>query len=205
MRTRNRAVVALSLVLLAGCTSESDSGSAKSVDPAVVKEWVAPENRVDPIVADTDRTDPLAVGEAVAVISCTWSPTVDHTETAALLRAEPLLTPTYAATIEEPPRGASNGVFAEAAAKSAVSVAKAQQRKDIHDGPQSTPTTQYLAYLVEWTWIAPDEKPAGIDDPRKRTVYVTVLQAQDGTWLVDLVEYEAAIEGDPFDSAPPTD
>ena len=190
------ALLAATVGLTAACSSNdadpaptsSSSTPAGSSSAAADPDWLDPQIHVDPILAKVDKTDPVDVGRAIAEIACTWSPVVDLTETAALIRAKPLLTTDYAATLAEPQRGASTGIFVQAATAKAVSVPSVKQRTDIADAPPATDTTQYLAYAVTWTWTTADKKPAAVDDPRLRTVYVVAQKQADGTWLASSVD-----------------
>lgn len=200
---RLAAIAAAALTLAAaGCSSTADDTAAPgtSVTSAATSSsaaadgdeqaWLDPHAHVEAILAGVDPTDALGVGRAIAEIACTWSPVIDSTETASLLRAAPLLTPDYAATIVEPARGASQAIFIQAAAAKAVSIPSAQQRTDIVDGPPSTDTTQYLAYAVTWNWTTTDQQTTDIDDPRVRTVYVVLQKQPGGTWLASSVDYQ---------------
>lgn len=197
-RTHFFATIGVAALLASGCagsdepadssasssTAQSSAGSSSPADAT----WLDPQTHVAPLIASTDRKDPVSVGRAVAEIASTWSPVVDLTETAALIRAAPLLTPDYAASLVEPQRSASQAVFVQAAAAHAVSIATAKQRTDIADAPPTTDTTQYLAYAVTWTWTTADKKTADVDDNRVRTVYVVTQKQADGTWLASNVD-----------------
>ena len=199
---RLAAITAAALMLAAaGCSSDDDTAASPGTSVTAAppsssaaaggdeQAWLDPHAHVEAILAGVDTNDVVDVGRAIAEIACTWSPVIDSTETASLLRASPLLTPEYAATLVEPARGASQAIFIQAAAAKAVSTPSAQQRTDIVDGPPSTDTTQYLAYAVTWQWTTTDQQPADIDDPRIRTVYVVLQKQPGGAWLASSVDY----------------
>lgn len=195
-RTTHRAaygLVALSTCLLAvtGC----------SADDAPVTEDVAPisapttlyEGSYTSLPAEdilggntftspdsADRSDVDSVARTAALILHQWDTTVDRTETAAAIRAIPLMSEDWAENQVEPERNASQGDWLEPSEHGAYSVPRAVPA--IGDVAQDVaPDKAIRVFDVTWRWAARDEAVLTGTGHRQVTLY---LEDNDNGWEV---------------------
>ena len=129
--------LALCALPLVGCSAEptqetSQSSSAApsttSAGPATPTSTPVPEVPGDgtfPAIADVDRTDVDSTARATAVLLHSWDTALDRTETAAAIRAKPLMSDEWAANQIEPQRNSSQGDWLEPSEHRAYSRAQA--------------------------------------------------------------------------------
>ncbi|MHA7284263.1 hypothetical protein [Arthrobacter sp. TMS2-4] len=129
---------------------------------------------------DADRSDVDSTARVAALMLHSWDTTVDRTETAAAVRAKPLMSEEWAANQIEPERNASNGEWLEPAEHDAYSVPRAVPA--IGDAGQDVAPDKAIRVLnVTWRWVARDETPLQGTGHRQVTVY---LEKTDGRWDV---------------------
>jgi hypothetical protein len=129
---------------------------------------------------DADRSNADSTARVAALMLHSWDTTVDRTETAAALRAIPLMSEEWAANQVEPERNASNGEWLKPAEHGAYSVPRAVPA--IGDTAQDVAPDKAIRVLdVTWRWVARDETPLDGDGHRQVTVY---LEKTDGRWDV---------------------
>lgn len=129
---------------------------------------------------DADRSDVESTARVAALMLHSWDTTADRTETAAAVRAKPLMSAEWAANQVEPERNASNGDWLEPAQHGAYSVPRAVPA--IGDAAQDVAPDKAIRVLdVTWRWVARDETPLDGGGHRQVTVY---LEKTDGRWDV---------------------
>jgi hypothetical protein len=129
---------------------------------------------------DADRSDVYSTARVAALMLHSWDMTVDRTETAAAVRAIPLMSAEWAANQVEPERNASNGEWLEPAEHGAYSVPRAVPA--IGDTAQDVAPDKAIRVLdVTWRWVARDETPLDGGGHRQVTVY---LEKTDARWDV---------------------
>lgn len=158
MNPAPRAVAALSVLVLTGCVPSAPPEQApqptSTATTAATAAVSAFETRVQDLLT-VDRTDPGRVAERFAALAVTWRPDTDRTQTAAVIRARPLMTPGLAGRTVEPRRNGSQALWnrlAPAHALSAASVAPAAAGEAL---PADTPDLVYRSYRVTWQWQTP--------------------------------------------------
>ena len=140
--------------------SDHDHDHAESIDPA----------------AD-------AVAEEAALALVTWDTARDKTETAAAVRAKPLMTEELAARTVEPERNSSQALWNQLQPLGARSEPKNNGTVASEHPPEDTPTAVYRNYRMTWSWITADGKTAPVQDNRARNVYLSLVKVGD-TWKV---------------------
>ncbi|TYC96186.1 hypothetical protein FQ377_14220 [Arthrobacter echini] len=129
---------------------------------------------------DADRSDVDSTARVAALMLHSWDTTVDRTETAAAVRAMPLMSDEWAAHQVEPERNASNGEWLEPAVHGAYSVPRAVPA--IGDAAQDVDEDKAIRVLdVTWRWVARDETPLEGGGHRQVSVY---LEKTDSRWDV---------------------
>ncbi|MBG6218638.1 hypothetical protein IWX75_003125 [Arthrobacter sp. CAN_A6] len=120
---------------------------------------------------DADRSDVDSTARVAALMLHSWDTTVDRTETAAAVRAKPLMSDEWAANQVEPERNASQGEWLEPAEHDAYSVPRAVPA--IGDAAQDIASDKAIRVLdVTWRWVARDETPLQGTGHRQVTVYL---------------------------------
>lgn len=141
-------------------SSNHDHDHAESIDPAA---------------------DEVAEEAALALVS--WDTTRDKTETAAAVRAKPLMTEELAARTVEPERNSSQALWNQLQPLGARSEPKNNGTVASEHPPEDTPTTVYRNYRMTWSWITADGKTAPVQDNRARNVYLSLVKVGD-SWKV---------------------
>lgn len=183
--------VALAITALVACSSpNAPTGDPTATTTSSTSAPATTSEARDPTPSTTSSGGELEaaddVAEAFAAAAVTWDTTIDSTETSALIRAKKLVTPELAATFVEPVAG-SGAAFNEAAAKNATSEPTIMQTSTAYQ-PPDTETDVYRAYTATWTWTGSDG--TSWQDPRTRTMYLTVTKQPDGSWLVSTYDYQ---------------
>jgi hypothetical protein len=182
------AVLSVCLLAVTGC----------SADDAPVTENVAPISAPTTAAADTDasddalegtafmspdeadRSDVDSVARTTALILHQWDTTVDRTETAAAIRAVPLMSEEWAKNQVEPERNASQGDWLEPSEHRAYSVPRAVPA--IGDVAQDVaPDKAIRVFDVTWRWAARDDAVLNGTGHRQVTLY---LEDNDDGWEV---------------------
>jgi predicted small lipoprotein YifL len=182
--TKTVAGVVLATALpLAGC-GQGGPGEQPSPAPSVtVTPRPAPFGATVKQLLEADRAHPDKVATAFATLITSWDMTADRTETAAAVRARPLMTPKLAARTVEPQRNASQALWLELGPLGAFSAPTIGPGVPI-DGDEGTDTedTAYRNFTATWTWHDANGKHLKADE-RKRNIFL-VLTRNKGTWSV---------------------
>jgi hypothetical protein len=184
------AVSMMALVALTGCAADAPASEdvAPISAPTTVYEGSYTSLRAEEVLGgetfaspeDADRSDVDSTARVAALMLHSWDTTVDRTETAAAVRAIPLMSEKWAANQVEPERNASNGEWLKPAEHGAYSVPRAVPA--IGDAAQDVAPDKAIRVLdVTWRWVARDETPLDGGGHRQVTVY---LEKTDGQWDV---------------------
>ena len=186
--------LALCALPLAACSAEpaqetSASSSAAASASSAPAAWPTsssfptpevPGDGTFPRVQDVDRTDVDSTARAAAILLHSWDTTVDRTETAAAIRAKPLMSDEWAANQIEPQRNSSQGDWLEPSEHRAYS--RAQAVPSIGDVSQDVAEDKAIrAYTVTWRWASRDGEPAEGTGRRQVVIY---LEKHSGAWEV---------------------
>ena len=184
--------LALCALPLAACSAEptqetsqssSVAPSTTSAGPATPTSTPVPEVPGDgtfPAIEDVDRTDVDSTARATAVLLHSWDTALDRTETAAAIRAKPLMSDEWAANQIEPARNSSQGDWLELSEHRAYS--RAQAVPSIGDVSQDVAEDKAIrAYTVTWRWASRDGEPAEGTGRRQVVIY---LEKHSGAWEV---------------------
>ena len=184
--------LALCALPLVGCSAEptqetsqssSVAPSTTSAGPATPTSTPVPEVPGDgtfPAIEDVDRTDVDSTARATAVLLHSWDTAMDRTETAAAIRAKPLMSDEWAANQIEPARNSSQGDWLELSEHRAYS--RAQAVPSIGDVSQDVADDKAIrAYTVTWRWASRDGEPAEGTGRRQVVIY---LERHAGAWEV---------------------
>jgi hypothetical protein len=130
--------------------------------------------------ADADRTDVESTAEVAALMLHSWDTTTDTTQTAAAIRAIPLMSNEWATNQVEPERNGAQGEWlkpAEHKAYSAPSIVPApgDVSEDVADDKA------IRAYDVSWRWISRDGTELTATGRQIVTIY---LEKHDNQWDV---------------------
>lgn len=191
MRHHTRALaaaLALSAVSLSACSTtpapQTPAPSSPAPAPATtVSSAPSPEvpgNGTFPRIGDADRTDVDSTARTTAVLLHSWDTATDGTETAAAIRAKPLMSAEWASYQVEPQRNSAQGEWLVPAQHRAYSRAHAVPAV----GDVSTdvaPDKAVRAYEVSWRWASRDGQPVTETGARQVTIY---LQKRFGAWEV---------------------
>ena len=130
--------------------------------------------------SDADRTDTDSTAEIAALMLHSWDTTTDRTQTAAAVRAKPLMSEDWAAHQIEPERNATQGAWLEPAqhqAYSSPSIVPA-----IGDVSEKIAEDKAIrAYDVRWQWESRDGEKLTTTGQRIVTIY---LEKHDERWYV---------------------
>ncbi|KNC20445.1 hypothetical protein AC792_00545 [Arthrobacter sp. RIT-PI-e] len=188
------AALAFSMLTLTSCATDAPASEDASKDvapisaPTTIYEGSYTSAPADDILGgntftspdEADRSDVESVARTAALIMHQWDTTVDRTETAAAVRAKPLMSEEWAANQIEPERNASNGDWLEPAEHDAYSVQRAVPA--IGDVAQDVAPDKAVRVLdVTWRWVARDETPLQGTGHRQVTLY---LEDNENGWEV---------------------
>ena len=174
------AAVALCALPLAACGSSSSEAQQRTPEPAASPTtpqlgegtFVSPE--------DADRTDVDSTAEVAALMLHSWDTTTDRTETAAAIRAKPLMSADWAANQVVPERNAAGAPWLAAAEHQGYSAPNiVPVQGDVNQNV--APDKAVRAYTVEWTWNTRDG--ASILDTGRQQITL-YLEKHRGLWAV---------------------
>ncbi|WP_019481165.1 hypothetical protein [Arthrobacter sp. TB 23] len=179
--------LAVSMIALTSCAADAPASedAAPISAPTEVYEGSHTSLPADEVLGrntfaspeDADRSDVDSTARVAALMLHSWDTTVDRTETAAAVRAIPLMSAEWAANQVEPERNASNGEWLEPAEYGAYSVPQAVPA--IGDAAQDVAPDKAIRVLdVTWRWVARDETPLTSGGPRQVTVYLEKTEDQ---------------------------
>lgn len=173
--------VALALCALP-LTACSSSGEAQHTSPKVTASPTARQLGESTFLTpdDADRTDVDSTAEVAALMLHSWDTTTDGTETAAAIRAKPLMSEDWATRQIEPKRNAAGAQWLTAAEHQGYSAptivpAHGDVNQDV------APDKAIRAYIVAWTWIARDA--ATIPNTGRRQI-ILYLEKRNSRWAV---------------------
>ena len=177
----------LLLLSVAGCGGDNIVGSPAEPRPAM-EITGAPASGVAvtvgegsfPVPEDADRTDVESTAETAALMLHSWDTAIDRTQTAAAVRAKPLMSTGWAAHQVEPDRNGAQGAWLEPAQHQAYSApslipAAGDVSRDV------AADKAIRAYDVSWRWINRDRTELPETDRQLVTVY---LENHEGIWYV---------------------
>lgn len=168
-------VLALCALPLAACGSSNQAQEA----PAISTTARLGEDTF-PSPDDADRAEADSTAEVAALMLHSWDTTIDRTETAAAIRARPLMSRDWAAIQIEPERSAGGAQWLAAARHQGYSVpsivpAHGDVNQDV------APDKAIRAYTVEWVWEA--RARAAIHDTGRRQITL-YLEKRSARWHV---------------------
>ena len=187
-RPRLISALALCVLALAACsgqaaqeTSQSSSAAPSTeASPSSMPTTDVPGDGTFPQVQDVDRTDVESTARTTAILLHSWDTATDRTETAAAIRAKPLMSDEWAQAQVEPVRNSSQEDWLGPAEQRAYS--RAQAAPSIGDVSTDVGPGQAIrAYTVIWRWASRDGQPASGTGQRQVTIY---LEKHSGAWEV---------------------
>lgn len=126
---------------------------------------------------DADRSGADSTAEVAALMLHSWDTTIDRTETAAAIRARPLMSKDWAAIQIEPERSAGGAQWLAAARHQGYSVPSlVPVHGDVNQ--DVAPDKAIRAYTVEWVWEARDRAALHDTGRRQITLYLEKHNAQ---------------------------
>lgn len=179
--TRILAVTVVAAALpLAGCTAPTSTTEPTST--ISVQDQPSFDDRVKELV-DVDRVNPDQVAASFAELITTWDTTEDKTETAAAMRAKPLMIKELAEKTVEPERNSSQALWLELEPLAGISIPTVGTGvpTDAEEGTD-TESIAYRNFQVTWDWENPEGKHLK-EDPRTRNVFLVLTKA-GSTWSV---------------------
>ena len=177
------AIVLAAVLPLAGCGQGRTGEQPAPAPTATVTPKPAPFEATLKHLLEVDRANPDKVATAFAALITSWDVAKDRTETAASVRARPLMTPPLAARTVEPQRNASQALWLELEPLGAFSEPSIGPGVPV-DGDEGTDTetTAYRNFTATWTWRDADGKHLKTDQ-RKRNIFLVLTRA-NGAWSV---------------------
>ena len=176
--------LALPLTLTACGASEDRAGAAPETsapatsDPAAAQPTPGGGSFIE--ASNADRTDADSTAEIAALMLHSWDTATDRTQTAAAVRAKPLMSEDWAAQQIEPGRNAAQGAWLEPAkhqSYSSPSIVPAPG--DVSEDVAEDKAIR--AYDVRWQWESRDGEKLTATGQRIVTIY---LEKHDGRWYV---------------------
>lgn len=152
----------------------TEGRSAASAEPVI------PGDGSFPSPGSADRTSADSTAELAARIMHSWDTELDHTETAAAIRAKPLMSAEWAANQVEPERNSNQAAWLNPSSHSAYSVPRVTKAtgdvaKDIADDKA------IRSYDVTWSWISRDGVKLTDTGSSQVTLY---LEKHSGEWQI---------------------
>jgi len=175
-------IVVAAALPLAGCAQASTDQPAPSPSSTATPKPTPLSVTVQKLL-EVDRAHPDKVAAAFADIITRWDVANDRTETAAAVRAKPLMIPDLAQRTVEPERNASQALWLELAPLGAFSEPTIGSGVPV-DGEAGTDTEDvaYRHLTATWIWRDADGKHLKADQ-RKRNIFL-VLTKSNGFWSV---------------------
>lgn len=178
------AALALAAVLpLAGCAQPGPGEPPAPSPSATATPKPAAMDVTVKQLLEVDRGHPDKVAAAFAELITRWDVAKDKTETAAAIRARPLMTPELAKRTVEPERNSSQALWLELGPLGAFSEPSIGPGVPI-DGDEGTDTEDvaYRNFTATWTWRDADGKHLK-SDQRKRNIFLVMTRSK-GAWSV---------------------
>lgn len=194
-RTSPLSAAAFSAVLLFVTACGTNTPAADPVSPisipspeltagrstgSAAAEQVVPGDGSFPSPGDADRTSADSTAELAARIMHSWDTKLDLTETAAAIRAKPLMSAEWAANQVEPQRNANQAAWLKPSAHSAYSLPRVTKAtgdvaRDVADDKA------IRSYDVTWNWVSRDGVRLTETGSSQVTLY---LEKHSGQWQV---------------------
>lgn len=184
---RARFIILTSLAIVAVVTILA--GSVWAINATIINNPETDQTTTDPAESDAEGQDAnvtFAPGqeEELALyatkIMTTWTPTNDDTQTAAELRARPLMTDEAANRIEEPERAPGGADWRRARETNATS----QPAVEISTGTEG----EYITVLAQWQWI--DDTGQTSWKPDEQRAYHFTFTEENGDLKIADYTYE---------------
>ncbi|THE19507.1 hypothetical protein E1J17_00705 [Kocuria rosea] len=184
--TRHRLITALTLCLLplTACGPEGpQQTSEQTTAPATATASPAELTAGDGTFPDPDtvkRSDVEATAETAALMLHSWDTATDRTQTAAAIRAKPLMSPEWADHQVEPERNGNQAAWLEPAEHQAYSApslvpAVGDVSRDVADDKA------IRSYDLTWRWISRDGHEIEATGQRQIVIY---LEQHNDQWDV---------------------
>ncbi len=190
--TRHRLITALALCLLplTACGPESAQQiSEQTSTPATATPSPAeltPGQDSFPDLDTVDRADVEATAETAALMLHSWDTATDRTQTAAAIRAKPLMSQEWAAHQIEPERNGNQAAWLEPAEHQAYSAASLIPA--VGDVSRDVAADKAIrAYDLTWRWISRDGQEIEATGQRQVVIY---LEKHNGQW--DVVGHQSS-------------
>lgn len=170
----------LSALTLTACGAENTSEQTTNETSAPSATGITPGDGtfIDPNSVDRANVD--ATAEAAAVLIHSWDTATDKTQTAAAVRAKPLMSDEWAKKQIEPQRNAAHGDWLVPSQHNAYSVASLTPAPG--DTTQDVaPDKAIRAYHAHWNWNARDNYE--LEETGKQEI-VLYLERHQGKWSV---------------------
>ncbi|WP_024476398.1 hypothetical protein [Arthrobacter sp. CAL618] len=183
-----RLALPLTLSLAACSNDEGQTESTLGPTPTTVYEGSYTSAAAEDILGggtftepeDADRTDVESTAEVAALMLHSWDTVTDTTQTAAAIRAIPLMSNEWATNQVEPERNGAQGAWLEPAAHQAYSApALAPAPGDVSQDVADDKAIR--AYDVSWRWISRDGTELTTTGRQVATIY---LEKHDDQWDV---------------------
>lgn len=188
------AALCLTLAMAACSNDQAQTGSTPEATPTTVYEGSYTTAAAEDTIGngtftqpeDADRTDVESTAEVAALMLHSWDTTSDTTQTAAAIRAIPLMSNEWATNQVEPERNGAQGEWLATAAHQAYSApsivpAPGDVSQDVADDKA------IRAYDVSWRWISRDGTELTTTGRQIVTVY---LEKHDDQWNVVGHQYQ---------------
>ena len=183
---RHRLITALALCLLplTACGPEGpQQTSEQTTAPATATPSpteLTPGQGSFPDPTMVDRSDVEATAETAALMLHSWDTATDRTQTAAAIRAKPLMSEDWAANQVEPERNGNQAAWLEPAEHQAYSAPSLVPA--VGDVSRDVATDRAIrAYDLTWRWISRDGTEIEATGQRQVVIY---LEKHDGQWEV---------------------
>lgn len=131
-------------------------------------------------ISQVDRTDRDAVAILAAQILSTWDPSVDQSESSAIIRAKELIDPKVVELNSHGTRPADNALWMEMAAGHAKTQAFVEIQNDEHSAAER-PNPDALTVLSTWDWLGPNVRTT---NPDTRMFFMQMRKNAQGQWEV---------------------
>lgn len=182
--TRSRFAVAvtstaLCAALITGCTGQQEQAAPEPSASETTPQTPGDGNFASP--EDADRSDVDSTAETAALMLHSWDTALDTTETAAAIRAKPLMSDEWAAAQVEPERNSSQGEWLEPGKVEAYSQPTLMEGAGDAAAHDYGPDRAERRYEVTWTWQGRDGSTIPSNATREVVIY---LERHDGTWEV---------------------
>lgn len=131
-------------------------------------------------IAHVDRTDRDAVAILAAHILSTWDPSVDQSESSAVIRAKALIDPMIVELNSQGTRPADNALWMEMGEANAVTKPFVEIQNDEH-ALEERPNPDALTVLSTWDWVGPSLRTT---NPQTRMFFMQMRKNEQNQWEI---------------------